>query len=1151
MSGTQTVTPGNWITQTINGMQYDVLLPANYNASIKYPTVLYLHALDMGTDPADLVPEVNAWFNTTTFRTDYPSIVVMPLLDQTADPSGQTINFGGVSTADTAGETNAIAALKQVQAQYSVDPSRIYVTGNSMGGIGTEDMIIKYNAYTGTEGKIFAAGLSLAGADYGQGYPQPNAAVVTALKNVPFMAIHGGQDTQVPLAWDQNLYAAEQAIGGDMIYTQNNSLSHDVWDTYYPQDGAGTPLGWLFSQSATGTIVTPPVVTPPAAETPSANDTVVLAGSKAAITDASGNLWTITSGGQVAVNGTTDATTANVTELAYVNGTIWQENASKLWWGETKPNDSWAPAAGTATSPLPAAPVTPPVVTPPATKTPSANDTVVLAGSKAAITDASGNLWTITSTGQVAVNGTTDAATANVTELAYVNGTIWQENASKLWWGETKPNDSWAPATGTATSPLPATPPVVTPPVVTPPATKTPSANDTVVVAGSKAAITDASGNLWTITSGGQVAVNGTTDATTAGVTELAYVNGTIWQENSNKLWWGETKPNDSWAPAAGTATSPLPAAPITPPPAVSASPNDTVVLAGSAAAITDVSGHEWTITAGGQVAINGAADTATANVIELAYVNGTIWQENAGNLWWGETTPNDSWAPAAGTATSPLPATAGSPPPVVTPPVVTPPVTSGTRDPSQTPFASTSVFNLPLGSGAQWQANAQLSGANAFINTADGSGYNENIYTGTASDPLVTVTNTAGAGGTPGTFQVHIPAGAVPAPGSDETLSVDDTTSDTWYSFGGFQWTGTNTATVSQGSGESDFGSGITVANSNWDEGVGTLRESDLQSGSIDHMLRMELPIDMLESYSKTSVSTLAPYAWPQTQEDGFAINGNGGPPYSGTIPFGVTIGIPASAVEPAAVTANAGANMLWKALQDHGAMVRDSGGSGNTVIFQADQTVSQSDPLIQGMEQYSAQIMAATEILANQGPNSVNGGGTPIVPLDPAPSDAPAAAVTAAVASAPVSIAATQANATISQSQVSVLATGGSHMLFISGTGDSVSMSGGSDTITDTGSANTYVIPAAGQGYDTFTGTAAANILTIGDTLDLRPALAATNWNGAASTLPGYLTVADTAAGAVLSVAPTSGGVGVAVATIGGATNAAFSDLLAHAVT
>ena len=676
------------------------------------------------------------------------------------------------------------------------------------------------------------------------------------------------------------------------------------------------------------------------------------------------------------------------------------------------------------------------------------------------------------------------------------------------------------------------------------------------VLAGSSAAITDASGNLWTINSGGQVAINGTTDAATANVTELAYVSGTIWQENASKLWWGETKPNDSWAPAAGTATSPLPATTVTPPvvtPPATKTPsaNDTVVLAGSSAAITDASGNLWTITAGGQVAINGTTDTATSNVIELAYVSGTIWQENASNLWWGETKPNDSWAPAAGTATSPLPASSGTPPPVVTPPA-----TSGLRDPSQTPFASTSVFNLPLGSGAQWQANAQLSGANAYINTADGSGYNENIYTGAASDPLVTVTNTAGAGGTPGTFQVHIPAGAVPAPGGDETLSVDDTSTDTWYSFGGFQWTGANTATVSQGSGESDYGSGIAVADSNWDEGVGTLRESDLQAGTIDHMLRIQLPTDMLMSYSNSSTTALAPYAWPQTAEDGFAINGNGGPAYSGTIPFGVTIGIPASAVEPAAVAANAGADMLWKALQDHGAMVRDSAGSGNTAVFQADQLVSQNDPLILGMEQYSAQIMAATEILANQGPNSVNGGGTPIVPLDPAPSDAPvtAAATTNAAASplaAPVSIADGQASATISQNQASVTATGGSHMLFISGTGDSVNLTGGADTITDTGSANTYVLPAAGNGYDTFTGSAAANILTNGDSLDLRPALAATNWNGAASALPGYLTVADTAAGAVLSVAPASGGIGVAVATIGGATTATFSDVLAHALT
>jgi hypothetical protein len=307
----------------------------------------------------------------------------------------------------------------------------------------------------------------------------------------------------------------------------------------------------------------------------------------------------------------------------------------------------------------------------------------------------------------------------------------------------------------------------------------------------------------------------------------------------------------------------------------------------------------------------------------------------------------------------------------------------SATRDPSQTPFASDSVFNLPLGSNATWQSNDQLSNASVFVNTTT-SGFTQNIYTGTDSDPLVTVTNNAGSGGTAGTFRVHIPANAVPSSGSDSTLAVDDTTSGTWYSFGGFNWTGNNTASISQGSGESDTGSGIDQSGSNYDEAVGTLRESDLQAGTIDHMLRIQLPTGMLMSFSN-SVSNLAPYAWPQTQEDGFAINGKGGTPYSGTVPFGVTIGIPADATEPGAVKGNAGADMLWHALQNHGAMIRDSAGSGNTVTLQADQNVDESDPLVRGMDQFGSQIMAAARILTNQGPDSINGGGTPIVALDP----------------------------------------------------------------------------------------------------------------------------------------------------------------------
>jgi hypothetical protein len=191
-------------------------------------------------------------------------------------------------------------------------------------------------------------------------------------------------------------------------------------------------------------------------------------------------------------------------------------------------------------------------------------------------------------------------------------------------------------------------PNAVTPPPPPPPPPVT-SPNDTVVLAGSTAGITDASGNVWTITGGGPVAVNGTVDAITSGVVKLAYVNGTIWQQTASGLWWGETQPNDSWGPQAGTMTGPLP---------VTASPNNTVVVANSTAGITDASGNVWTITSGSQVAVNGVVDAITSGVVELAYVNGKIWQQTSGKLWWGETQPNDAWASQAGTATSPLPLT-------------------------------------------------------------------------------------------------------------------------------------------------------------------------------------------------------------------------------------------------------------------------------------------------------------------------------------------------------------------------------------------------------------------------------------------------------------------------------------------------------------
>jgi hypothetical protein len=69
------------------------------------------------------------------------------------------------------------------------------------------------------------------------------------------------------------------------------------------------------------------------------------------LTDSGGNTWSIVNG-QVTVNGVADPTSANVIEIAYVNGLIWQENSAKMWWSKAAPADPWTPPTGTSTNPV-------------------------------------------------------------------------------------------------------------------------------------------------------------------------------------------------------------------------------------------------------------------------------------------------------------------------------------------------------------------------------------------------------------------------------------------------------------------------------------------------------------------------------------------------------------------------------------------------------------------------------------------------------------------------------------------------------------------------------------------------------------------------------------------------------------------------------
>lgn len=543
-----------------------------------------------------------------------------------------------------------------------------------------------------------------------------------------------------------------------------------------------------------------------------------------------------------------------------------------------------------------------------------------------------------------------------------------------------------------------------------------------VLTPGTGGSLTDAQGNVWTLPAmdswpAGNVALNGQLVPGGDYTAAIGLTNGTAYFEDAKGgTWWtwngsgltqlgtdpfgGGASSNTSSATntgpnAAGNTTTAGPATGPGAGPGTAQTTTTTVDAGGGNQPPTNPDGSTpmqmiSTGTGGNQNSTPcppPAAGTAVASTKSSTSPSTTTTPPSTTADGQSSTTPSSSssTSPSASSntnsSTTPSSSTPSATASTAPPSAATPFAASGTRDPSWIPFASDSVYNLPLGLNAQWEQNNQLSSAGVVVNTAD-TGFNQNIYTGTAQDPVVQVTTDGGAGGSAGSYTVHIPAAATPAAGSDGSMNIYDAPSDQYCTFGVLQLGGNGTATAAQASCEPASGDGLQNGGGNW-TGVGAIRAQDLQSGSINHMLRVMVPSSMAAQPAATT--SLTPNAWPQTMTDGFAISGNGGPAYSGTVPYGVTVGIPALDQEPPEIKANPGADMLWRALQTHGAMIRDTAGNEGSLTFQTDQNVTSSDPLIQGMMQYGSQVMAHAMILANQGPNSVNGGGTPIVPLLP----------------------------------------------------------------------------------------------------------------------------------------------------------------------
>ena len=125
----------------------------------------------------------------------------------------------------------ALAALDALLKEFDevADSRRIYVTGQSMGGIGT------YNMLSSRPG-FFAAGAPVCGGWKLEDVPK--------LARTPIWIFHGANDRVVPTKYSRDLNAALKQARAVVKYTEYPGVSHNSWTKAYDDPELWE---WLFS----------------------------------------------------------------------------------------------------------------------------------------------------------------------------------------------------------------------------------------------------------------------------------------------------------------------------------------------------------------------------------------------------------------------------------------------------------------------------------------------------------------------------------------------------------------------------------------------------------------------------------------------------------------------------------------------------------------------------------------------------------------------------------------------------------------------------------------------------------------------------------------------------------------------------------------
>jgi len=220
-------------------LPYRIYIPEDYDCGKSYPLVLFLHgAGERGTDNSlHLTRIANVCDLILSDIEKYGDcVIIAPQCPVTAQWVDTPWEKGGYSVKEVKKSVYMRAAEELLAAtisDYSIDKKRIYVSGLSMGGFATWDVVMR-------NPELFAAAVPVCGG------ADPETA--ESIKNVPIWTIHSTGDLLVPFSGTEDMVLALEKVGGDIRFTLTDLYGHSAWLGIYDTTEV---IDWIFSKKRT------------------------------------------------------------------------------------------------------------------------------------------------------------------------------------------------------------------------------------------------------------------------------------------------------------------------------------------------------------------------------------------------------------------------------------------------------------------------------------------------------------------------------------------------------------------------------------------------------------------------------------------------------------------------------------------------------------------------------------------------------------------------------------------------------------------------------------------------------------------------------------------------------------------------------------